>query len=98
MSHNREPRQEDQRETSAPEQAPKSPSHVAYSVRETREGESYFNRVGAAFPHKDGQGFNINLEAFPTNGKVVLRTPQERLQEQRQPDQRQGRKDRDNSR
>lgn len=98
MSRNREPRQGDRRETCAPEQAPKSPSHVAYSVRESREGESYFNRVGAAFPHKDGQGFNIDLEAFPTNGKVVLRTPQERLQEQRQPDARRGRRDRDTSR
>lgn len=82
----------------ATEQPTKGPSHVAYGVRETEKGDSYFNRVGAAFPHKDGEGFNINLDAFPTNGKIVLRTPKERLQEQREPDHHQSRQDRDTSR
>lgn len=60
-------------------QASARPSHVAYSVREASGGERYFNRVGAAFAHKDGQGFNLDLEAVPVNGRVVLRTPRERL-------------------
>jgi len=30
-------------------------------------------RVGAAFPHKDGKGFNAELRALPVSGKIVLR-------------------------
>jgi len=29
-------------------------------------------KVGVAFPHKDGPGFNINLSALPTDGKLVM--------------------------
>lgn len=57
------------------------PSHLAYSVREASDGRQFFNRVGAAFPHRDGQGFNLDLEAFPVGGRVVLRAPWERLDE-----------------
>ena len=63
---------------------PKSPSHIAYQVRESREGDSFFNRVGAAFPHKDGQGFNIELDAMPVDGRVTLRTPKERIEERKE--------------
>jgi hypothetical protein len=30
-------------------------------------------RVGVAFPHKDRKGFNIELKAVPTSGKLVIR-------------------------
>lgn len=62
---------------------PKRPSHIAYQVREGQEGQSYFNRVGCAFAHKDGQGFNIMLEAMPVDGRITLRTPKERLADKR---------------
>lgn len=55
------------------------PSHIAFSVREGEEGKAYFNRIGSAFPHKDGQGFNVMLDATPVDGRVTLRTPKERL-------------------
>lgn len=32
-------------------------------------------RVGAAFEHKDGEGFDIVLDALPVNGRVSLRKP-----------------------
>lgn len=57
----------------------KSPSHIAYQVRENAEGKSYFNRVGSAFAHSDGQGFNLVLDSLPVDGRVTLRTPQDRL-------------------
>ncbi|WP_088343685.1 MULTISPECIES: hypothetical protein [Rhodomicrobium] len=69
------------------------PSHIAYSVREGKEGKSYFNRVGSAFEHGDGKGFNIKLDAMPVNGQVVLRTPQERLEEKRKGEDRRDRRD-----
>lgn len=56
-----------------------SPSHVAYQVRENEGGKSFFNRVGSAFEHKDKQGFNLILDSMPVDGRVTLRTPQERL-------------------
>ena len=59
------------------------PSHIAYSVREGKEGKAFFNRVGSAFQHKDGNGFDVALDATPVNGRITLRTPKERLDAKR---------------
>ena len=59
----------------------KRPSHIAYQVREGDENKSYFNRIGAVWKHKDGEGFNLELDSFPKDGKVVVRSVQERIQE-----------------
>ena len=48
----------------------------AYTVREfERNGaaEHDWMRIGVAFPHKDGKGFDVMLQAVPVDGKVVLR-------------------------
>lgn len=63
--------------------AGKMPSHLAYTVRDGKDGKSYFNRVGSAFEHKDGQGFNVELDATPVNGRLTLRTLKDRLDERR---------------
>ena len=55
-----------------------TPSHIAYQVRQT-DDKSYFNNIGAAYEHKDGQGFNIQLDSVPVDGKVTLRSFEERL-------------------
>jgi hypothetical protein len=57
------------------------PSHIAYQVREGENNKAYFNRIGAVWPHKDGQGFNIQLDSVPVDGRVTVRSVQERLQE-----------------
>ena len=31
-----------------------------------------WTRIGAAFPHKEGEGFNIELKAFPVDGRLVV--------------------------
>jgi hypothetical protein len=50
----------------------KAPTHVAYQVR-GRDGEKgFWTRVGAAWPAKSGNGFNIQLDAFPLDGRIVL--------------------------
>ena len=52
---------------------PKQPSHRAYSVIR-REGQyDFWLNLGLAFPHKDGKGFNIVLQALPLDGKIVCR-------------------------
>lgn len=52
---------------------PRQPSHRAYSVIKRDGQDDYWLNLGLAFPHKDGAGFNIMLQAFPLDGKVVLR-------------------------
>lgn len=59
------------------------PSHTAYTVREGKDEQSYFNRIGAAFEHKDRNGFNIQLSALPVDGRIMLRTHKARLDQQR---------------
>ncbi len=73
--------------------APKRPSHIAYTVRENEDGKAFFNRVGSAFAHKDGKGHDVVLDATPVNGRITLRTPKERLDDMR--GQKDGAKDRD---
>ena len=55
-----------------------APSHVAYQVRDRKGAKSIFTRIGAAWPHKDGNGFNIQLDAVPLDGKVTLRVATEK--------------------
>ena len=45
----------------------------------TGEEKSHWTRIGTAWPHKDGKGFNAELRALPVSGKLVLRRyePQE---------------------
>jgi hypothetical protein len=34
-----------------------------------------WTKIGAAFPHKEGVGFNIELKAFPVDGRLVVLPP-----------------------
>ncbi len=52
------------------------PTHTAYTVRDyAKNGEtiSDWTRIGIAWTHRDGQGFDIVLEAIPVNDRVALR-------------------------
>jgi hypothetical protein len=50
-----------------------TPTHRAYSVIKRDGQDDYRLNLGLAFPHKDGGGFNIILQAFPLDGKIVCR-------------------------
>lgn len=52
--------------------ASKLPSHIAYQVRE-RGGNSYWTRIGSAWQHADKNGFNVQLECVPLDGRITLR-------------------------
>ncbi len=52
---------------------PKAPSHTAYQVREISKDKSNWTRIGSAWPNRDGQGFNIQLDAVPLDGRITLR-------------------------
>ena len=54
----------------------KAPTHIAYHVREGND-KGYWTRIGAAWAHKDGKGFNLSLECLPVDGKISLRVVSE---------------------
>jgi hypothetical protein len=67
------------------ETAGKKPDYLAYNVTENREGKGFFNKVGAAWEHRDGKGYDIQLDSVPVNGRVTLREMRENhMQEQSQ--------------
>lgn len=51
------------------------PSHDVFHVRGTGKTARWSKPLGAVWPHKDGKGFNIELDALPItfDGKLVLR-------------------------
>lgn len=53
-----------------------SPTHVAYQVRDGNS-KGFWHRIGAAWAHKDGKGFNIELTCVPLDGKITLRVATE---------------------
>ena len=52
---------------------PRQPTHRAYSVIQREGQDDFWLNIGLVFPHKDGGGFNIMLQAFPLDGKIVCR-------------------------
>ena len=46
-----------------------------YSIIERPKQDDYWLNIGVAFPHEDGEGFNVILQALPIHGhgKIVLR-------------------------
>jgi len=57
-------------DNTATKPAGKSPSHVAWHVRESSNGKSFWTRVGAAWTNKDG-GFTVQLDCVPLDGRLV---------------------------
>lgn len=55
------------------ERQPNAPTHRAYSVIKRDGQDDYWLNLGLVFPHKDGNGFNIIMQAFPLDGKIVCR-------------------------
>jgi hypothetical protein len=58
--------------------AGKSPTHVAYVVRDREGQKGYWTRIGVAWAHADGKGFNVQLECVPLDGRVSLRVATEK--------------------
>ena len=57
----------------AEKEQPKQPTHRAYSVIRREGQDDFWLNLGLVFPHKDGGGFNIVLQALPLDGKIVCR-------------------------
>ena len=61
--------------------ASKAPTHIAYHVRDGKGDKGFFTRIGAAWPHKDTKGFNIQIDVMPLDGKIVLRLATEKKEQ-----------------
>ena len=50
-----------------------------FTVREfegsTGQAAKSWTKVGVAFPHRDGSGFNLELSALPLDGRLVALVP-----------------------
>jgi len=51
-----------------------APDFLAWHVIDKGE-KSFWNKVGAAWKHKDDKGFTLQLEVVPINGRIVMRQP-----------------------
>ena len=50
-----------------------APAFRAYTVIKRDGKDDFWLNLGVAFPHDDGEGFNLLLQALPIDGKIVLR-------------------------
>mmetsp|Transcript_1779 Transcript_1779/g.3024 ORF Transcript_1779/g.3024 Transcript_1779/m.3024 type:complete len:108 (-) Transcript_1779:71-394(-) len=52
----------------------RDPSHIAYAVKDQgRDKKSIWTRIGASWPHRDGDGMDVQLDATPVDGRLTLR-------------------------
>lgn len=60
----------------------KHPDFTVYHVTERGEGQdkkAFWTKIGAAWSHDDGEGFNLSLEYMPmTAGRMVIRSRKEK--------------------
>lgn len=58
-----------------------------YSIIKRERQDDYWLNIGVAFPHEDGKGFNVMLQALPLhdNGKIVLREHEPKEHEAEEP-------------
>jgi hypothetical protein len=56
----------------------KKPTHIAYQVRDREGQKGFWTRIGSAWAHADGNGFNVQLEVVPLDGRITLRVATEK--------------------
>jgi hypothetical protein len=68
------------------EEEKKTPTHMAYAVRDFQKDgqeDASWSKIGVAWVHRDGKGFEVVLDVLPVNGREVLRlnVPKQRTAE-----------------
>jgi hypothetical protein len=56
----------------------KAPQYAAYHVRDRKGADAIWTRIGSAWQHADGKGFNIQIDTVPLDGRISLRIPSEK--------------------
>jgi hypothetical protein len=57
---------------------PNTPSHILYHGRNTgkdKAGKKIWSRIGAAWPNKSRNGFNISVEYLPLEDGITVMLP-----------------------
>jgi hypothetical protein len=54
--------------------AAKQPTHTVYHVRDGKSGKGFWTRIGSAWAHADQKGFNVQIDMVPLDGRITLRT------------------------
>ena len=62
------------------ERQPAAPTHRVYTVIRREGQDDYWLNIGLAFPHKDGKGFNIMLQAFRSTARSSAARSPRRMQ------------------
>ena len=72
-------RNQNQAQTRIPVEPAPAPTYLnVFTVEEYESNgktQKKWTRIGAAFPHKEGIGFSIELKAFPVDGRLVVLPP-----------------------
>ena len=61
------------------------PAYRVYTVVKREGKDDFWLNLGIAYPHEDGEGFNLLLQALPVDGKLVLRRYKEEDEEVEKP-------------
>ena len=63
--------------------ATNKPFMLGYTVTPIGDGQkSVWSKIAAAWAHKDGEGYEVRMDALPVDGRLVLRT----VKDDQQPD------------
>ncbi len=46
-------------------------------AEETKDGKTYWHTIGAAWPAKEGDGFDCKLKSLPLGNSFIIRAPRE---------------------
>lgn len=69
--------------------AGRKPDYIGFSVKDRGpDQDAVWTRLGAAWAHKDGQGYDIQMDAIPVDGRLTLREFRERRQSSTREDHR----------
>lgn len=56
------------------------PQFNAYNPKDKGKGETYWHKIGAAWPTKDGTGLTLQLDSLPLDGRITLLPPDDEQQ------------------
>lgn len=48
------------------------PVLIAYAVKRAKTKRAVWSRIGKAYPHEQGAGLTVILDAVPADGRIVL--------------------------
>ena len=55
----------------------KHPTHNVFFIKDSKDGEQFWQKVGAAWEHKDDKGLTQKIEFFGFNVELVVRESSE---------------------